>query len=184
MMPQAYTRLVEGDELIGSQCFLCREPFVAGDIPIPVRANSYLSAPAHWRCTEKGKSVMAGTPTLSQRVDWFTGTPDALAEEIHIQIEAGWEVTAMTTTSLAPTDHPSIHDRRDVSKSTMNKPGNGDAEAQVTNEYLTERLTGKTVEAVWDAPAGGIALVFTDGTLVDIRQEKNALRLRFFRRDS
>lgn len=66
----------------------------------------------------------------------------------------------------------------------MNKPGNSDAEAQVTNEYLTERLTGKTVEAVWDAPAGGIALVFTDGTLVDIRQEKNALRLRFFRRDS
>jgi hypothetical protein len=105
----AFKRLEAGDDLVGAQCYLCREPFQVGDNPMPIYTGSQqgyaVYAAAHWRCTEKGKAVLAGTETLAsnQRVDWFTGDPAGLAEEIEQQMKLGWEVTAMTTLSTAPT---------------------------------------------------------------------------------
>ena len=108
MIP-GYSRLDYGDDLVGTQCYLCGERFIVGDIPIRVPAGSQQhnavnfsgSAPAHWRCTEKGKAVLAGTDTVesNQRVECIFGEARSLVHEIDTLMKQGWEVTAMTTLS-------------------------------------------------------------------------------------
>jgi hypothetical protein len=108
-----YPALRATDSLVGTQCYLCHEHFQVADIAIPVPAGRQdhhsivfsVSANAHWRCTEEGKAVLAGTAAVAlasnQRVECIFGEARSIVNEIDSLMRDGWEVTAMTTLSPA-----------------------------------------------------------------------------------